>query len=72
MRPIKCGLVGDGDSGKTCISIGFTSDVFFDDYIPTVFDNFGKNLVIDDIPIGMISHYLFYATILNRSFKDCL
>ena len=53
MRPIKIGIVGDGNTGKTCISIGFTSDVFFNEYIPTVFDNFAKNLVLDGIPITL-------------------
>ena len=53
MRAIKIGIVGDGDSGKTSILIGFTSDVFYDGYVPTVFDNFAKNLVVDDQPITL-------------------
>ena len=53
MRPIKCGIVGDGGCGKTSISIGFTSDAFFDEYVPTVFDNFAKNMVVDGVNIAL-------------------
>ena len=53
MRPIKCGIVGDGGCGKTSISIGFTSDAFFDEYVPTVFDNFAKNIVVDGVNVAL-------------------
>ena len=53
MRPIKCGLVGDGGCGKTAICIGYCHDAFFDEYVPTVFDNFAKNLVVDGINVSL-------------------
>ena len=53
MRPIKCGLVGDGGNGKTSICLGYCHDVFFDEYVPTVFDNFAKNLVVDGINVNL-------------------
>ena len=59
MKPIKCVVVGDGGTGKTCLLTVYAQNHFPEEYVPTIRDNFTMKVLCGD---GTVSDLELFDT----------
>ena len=56
MQTIKCVIIGDGAVGKSCLIASYVNKKFINEYIPTIYDSYTANLIVDGNLINLYLH----------------